>query len=269
MTIRKIADIETLEELGLDNGLLKVLAPYTPAEIVRAVRKGYPLSYAPLMELKGVGEARARKITKIVIEAGFICTESLRSWATRIFLASLDPVLRSRYLSDEEYESRTELAAEQIGALLQLMDEQLTLTEVKVLTMRFGLNGEPPCRLEQCSAELKLTPEHVRHIEIKALNRMHARFDAGMLTEIFPGFLSVPEQPKPIESFTDPVDRMYIEDLDLPVRTFNRLKRAHVHCVGHLRELAADKVEELRYQIGGKNFQELQEKLSMLSVNLA
>jgi len=63
-------------------------------------------------------------------------------------------------------------------ALLELRGElenamsELTVREQKILSMRFGMNCDRPYTLEEVGAELRLTRERVRQIEVRALSRM-------------------------------------------------------------------------------------------------
>ncbi len=55
--------------------------------------------------------------------------------------------------------------------LLEVIDER----DAKVLRLRFGLEGQEPLTLKQIGAEIGLTRERVRQIEVEALRRLQAQ----------------------------------------------------------------------------------------------
>ena len=61
-----------------------------------------------------------------------------------------------------------EILKEQIGDVLQALTDR----EARVLELRFGLNGEPSCTLEEIGLEFGVTKERVRQIERSALKKL-------------------------------------------------------------------------------------------------
>ena len=50
--------------------------------------------------------------------------------------------------------------------------KRLDEREIRILVLRFGLNGETPRTLEDISKEFDLTRERIRQIETKALRKL-------------------------------------------------------------------------------------------------
>lgn len=67
----------------------------------------------------------------------------------------------------EQYAFREHLKLE-IKELMHRLDER----EIRILVLRFGLNGETPKTLEDISKEFSLTRERIRQIEVKALRKL-------------------------------------------------------------------------------------------------
>jgi RNA polymerase primary sigma factor len=53
------------------------------------------------------------------------------------------------------------------GVLSQLSDR-----EREVLSLRFGLEGDAPCTLEEVGLQLQVTRERVRQIELRAIKKL-------------------------------------------------------------------------------------------------
>ena len=49
---------------------------------------------------------------------------------------------------------------------------EITIREIKILELRFGLNGEKPKTLEEVGREFDVTRERIRQLEAKALTIM-------------------------------------------------------------------------------------------------
>jgi RNA polymerase primary sigma factor len=58
---------------------------------------------------------------------------------------------------------------------LEIQLEQIPARERKVLNMRYGLNGEEPCTLEEVGRRMGVTRERVRQIEAQAMARLRIR----------------------------------------------------------------------------------------------
>ena len=73
------------------------------------------------------------------------------------------------------------LLRKQLGEIL----ESLTPRERRIIEMRFGLNNERSQTLEEVGAELGLTKERIRQIEVEALRKLrhpsHSRKLIGYL----------------------------------------------------------------------------------------
>lgn len=67
----------------------------------------------------------------------------------------------------EQYAFKEHLKLE-LKELMQRLDER----EIRILVLRFGLNGEAPRTLEDISKEFDLTRERIRQIETKALRKL-------------------------------------------------------------------------------------------------
>lgn len=61
----------------------------------------------------------------------------------------------------------------------------LTEKEQKILTMRFGLNGEEPQTLENIGHEFKITRERIRQIQEKALEKMRKPARSSKLIDFY------------------------------------------------------------------------------------
>jgi RNA polymerase nonessential primary-like sigma factor len=83
----------------------------------------------------------------------------------------MDPLLSvGESISDEQALSpELELQAHEVGALVKQWLEQLNEKQRTVIECRFGLNGREVCTLEVLAAQLHLTRERVRQIQIEAL----------------------------------------------------------------------------------------------------
>lgn len=62
--------------------------------------------------------------------------------------------------------------------LLRLMKQHLSKRESQILTMRFGLTGEPPLTQLQTAEKLNISRSYVSRIETKALGKLRANMSA-------------------------------------------------------------------------------------------
>ena len=54
----------------------------------------------------------------------------------------------------------------------QMVRSCLTGRDYEVIALRYGLNGEPPCTLEQIGGRYHISRERVRQIEARAMQKM-------------------------------------------------------------------------------------------------
>jgi RNA polymerase nonessential primary-like sigma factor len=86
-------------------------------------------------------------------------------------------------IADEEAVAPEEsLQSAEIGKLVKRWVEQLTDKQRRVLERRYGLNGAEIGTLEEVAAELKLTRERVRQIQIEALDQLRWIIKRGGVT---------------------------------------------------------------------------------------
>lgn len=65
-----------------------------------------------------------------------------------------------------------------------------------ILILRFGLNGEVPCTLEEVGKKYGVTRERIRQLELKALNKISNDDRSSILRE----YVEIKNMPEPIES---------------------------------------------------------------------
>jgi RNA polymerase primary sigma factor len=87
-----------------------------------------------------------------------------------------------QFIADEGAESPYERAAE-IMTKEALRDalETLSYRERRVLELRYGLDGEHPCTLDELGRAFNLTRERIRQIEFKAVDKLQALVDTDRL----------------------------------------------------------------------------------------
>jgi RNA polymerase primary sigma factor len=95
------------------------------------------------------------------------------------------------FIADERAESPYERAAEILTheALHEALGK-LSFRERRVLELRYGLDGEPPCTLDEVGRTLNVARERVRQIENQSLNKLHRLREARKLRD-------PPERPCP------------------------------------------------------------------------
>lgn len=240
MSVRRIEELKDINELHLDDKSAStvVVHGYSISVLITAARCG------ELKKLKGIGEARAERITRAVDEAGFILHESEISRRMREMLAA---AFYFPLGMAEEYEARTEFSGQQRDKLFKLL-ETLTAQETKVLKLRFGLEGVKPMTLREVADKLGVTRERVRQSEANALRKLRHPTRKKALQEIFPdwpGFdMTIPER---TGSYDGPAKEMPIEELPcLSVRSYNYLIRAKIRTVGQLVQHTYAEIREIR-----------------------
>lgn len=80
--------------------------------------------------------------------------------------------------ADEEAEPLHMLQEQDLQAKLDLWLNQLTAKQRAVVVRRFGLNGQARATLDEIGAEIGLTRERVRQIQITALRRMRQMLES-------------------------------------------------------------------------------------------
>jgi len=107
------------------------------------------------------------------------------------------PVSLEKPVGDEEesefghfIEDETEPLPDEVAGL-KLRDEalaqalsQLGDRERKVLELRFGLNGGPPCTLDEVGRAFNVTRERIRQIENHSLKKLRILADAEKLRDV-------------------------------------------------------------------------------------
>lgn len=85
------------------------------------------------------------------------------------------------------------------GEINNLIDQTLDGREKKIISMRFGLNGQRPHTLEETAREYSVTRERIRVIEAKALSRLRKAFYKTSIredAELAYGFSPLPHKVK-------------------------------------------------------------------------
>jgi RNA polymerase primary sigma factor len=86
------------------------------------------------------------------------------------------------FIADERAESPYERAAEIItNEALREALENLSYRERRVLELRYGLRGEPPCTLDEVGRTFNVTRERIRQIEHKSLRKLQALAETDRL----------------------------------------------------------------------------------------
>jgi RNA polymerase primary sigma factor len=60
----------------------------------------------------------------------------------------------------------------------------LSLREQRVLELRYGLNGEHPCTLDEVGRAFNVTRERIRQIENQSLKKLRALADAIVFRDV-------------------------------------------------------------------------------------
>ncbi len=82
----------------------------------------------------------------------------------------------SAFLPDESASDPQDLLID--SSLKDLLNEdlqELTPREAEIIRMRFGFRGEEPMKLREIAKKLSMSPEGIRRIELKALNKLKKR----------------------------------------------------------------------------------------------
>ena len=74
------------------------------------------------------------------------------------------------------------MQSSEVGGLINQWVEQLTDKQRRVLERRYGLGGAEISTLEEVAAELNLTRERVRQIQIEALDQLRRVIKRGGVT---------------------------------------------------------------------------------------
>ena len=131
----------------------------------------YVTQYDVFPNIKDISESTKiseKKIEKVMIE--FQELLSLNSAIGEdIFLEDVISDEASEYLEDE-------IIDDMFKADIQEKLNVLSQREKEILLMRYGLNGDENKTLEEVGAKFNLTPERVRQLEKKALEKLKAEF---------------------------------------------------------------------------------------------
>lgn len=98
-----------------------------------------------------------------------------------------DPeILRIRSDTTLEKNADLDLLKNKLVEIMQTLSDR----EIKVLTMRFGLDGGVAKSLEEAAQEFEVTRERLRQIEIRALYKLRHHKESGILKEFLGGTIN-------------------------------------------------------------------------------
>lgn len=161
--------------------------------------------------------------------------------------------------------------------VLKAFSEVLTYREEDILVSRYrdGLT------LEECAHKYNVTRERIRQIENKALGKLsHPTVLNSMRAVSYREFKTLQDRCKILEnehSYSElpkevqrninreSTKKMFIEDLDLTVRTYNCLRRSGCMTVGDVVSKSSDELMHIR-NMGPNSFRELKKKLIELDI---
>ena len=257
--MKLIRDITSMDDLGIsDPAIEKLLLKkgYTPATVVAAART------SELTKLDGVGKAKAKRIVLDLERSGYIDDESVMSARVCWLFEEVGIISRG---TREAYESYEEFTQEEIDKVLDMV-KTLTPFEERLITMRFGLNGDSPATLSACSKCSNYSSSMIQIYIVKALEKLAVYSWPHRLETLLPSNQKKAEQlRKEIEEeFDSPTDRMLLEDLHLPKDIREHLSHAGVKCVGHLRRLELGdlvSIPELKLEAMGRIIAELRDTI--------
>jgi RNA polymerase sigma factor (sigma-70 family) len=108
-------------------------------------------------------------------EAAARLMETDRNWFSLDAPLSDEGSSISSVLAAEETE-RVMSPSEQMALSKRLdavMGETLTEQERRILALRFGLGGSPPKTLDEIGAQMSVSRERIRQLQVKALDKLH------------------------------------------------------------------------------------------------
>ncbi len=135
--------------------------------------------FGKLRNLRGISYKMEWELIDALNYMELLLNESAQSRAVRRFLETL---FASKATTDEEYEAQTEFAEWQQEALMKVLKKGLTVRELEVVILHFGLNGEAPLSLRAVGQATKRSGEYVRQIEKMAMDKL--RNDEEKMKEI-------------------------------------------------------------------------------------
>lgn len=138
---------------------------------------------------------REPSIDELVLETG----ES-REKIERLWTAIVDPVFLDNAIGDDEnstmydiirdksVESPDEVVLTSLGNK-EIIDGFLSLIkndrDREIITMRYGLNGNPPMTLDEVGSEFSLTRERIRQIETRVLDKIRLNNNFKDIAELY------------------------------------------------------------------------------------
>ncbi len=243
MAVKKVAELQSFDELGLSSALQKSLADYSPADVVRAARKG-----KIEQQFKGIGRKKAAEIAKCVREAGYIYIEDTQSFGIRRLMAAIDPEYKERLWSDEEYERRQRVKSWQVEAVfnrLRYMHEERRTFIIR----RFSVDGQAPLTPREIGVELKMPYERVIGLERRAIQSVKHSY-WNRFSGYFPEILLPDYNPDPDSVSDSPVDSISVAKLKppcgMPAYVLKALRKAYIDSVGQLRRMTVHDVGDIQ-----------------------
>ena len=136
------------------------------------------------------GSGEARQLERIAHLIGRPIDDVRRAVSLNEHITSLDTPLEidsehtiADAMADEKAVAPEErLQSAEIGSLMRQWMAQLTNRQRRVLERRYGFGGTEIATLEEVAAELKLTRERVRQIQIEALDQLRRLIKRGGVT---------------------------------------------------------------------------------------
>ena len=229
--MRKLETSIGIDELRVSKATKEVIVEhgYDAFTIIMAARHG------SLCKLDGIDFSRARRITAAVDELGFIMHESETSARLHMLL---ETTFRPIPETASQYEARTEFTDDQLRRFLKCIDRFLSLREIQILKMNFGLGAKAPMTLERIRKEFDFTSERARQYVAKSLRRLRHPLHRIELMKIFPEWYGFASATLPYASIpcNKPLVEMTLDDLmfGLTAKTYRLLTAAGITTVDQL-----------------------------------
>lgn len=132
-------------------------------------------------------EGREASVEELAQETGYSRKKIAAMLETSVRPTSIDARIgdessseRSELIADDNAENPlTVLATKNSVSVIQKLFKHLSTREIKILSRRFGLDGEEPRTLSEIGAELGVTRERIRQLQNQALAQLR-----GFLSEL-------------------------------------------------------------------------------------